>query len=162
MSVRGREWRSPSGSRGTGNVHFKSKELKPFVSPPARSLRQQVASASLLRKRRDRVALRPRSSGSGFDCVRDIIHLINIIIVVNINNRKTLFTAYALSAQDDSAGVERVLNVRSTRGSTLRVNRSLYSAGSGVRDVCFYGARGIANVCNVHLGTSRRCPLQKL
>ena len=61
------------------------------MHPPARSDPEGSPSS-----------LVPRSSG--FDFVRDIIHLINIIIVVNINNRKTLFTAYALSAQDDSAG----------------------------------------------------------
>ena len=79
-----------------------------------------------------RVALRPRSSGSGFDFVRDIIHLVNIIIVVNINNRKTLFTAYALSAQDDSAGSE------------VRPRRSFYSAGSGVRVTRSYDSARLA------------------
>ena len=46
----------------------------------------------------------PSFLGLGFRLRSRCYSLNNIIIKINNNRRKTLFTAYALSAQDDSAG----------------------------------------------------------
>ena len=79
--------------------------LRPFVSkydayPPARSDPKGRPSPSFL--------------GLGFRLRSRCYSLNNIIIKINNNRRKTLFTAYALSAQDDSARVRYVRGVRFT------------------------------------------------
>ena len=69
-------------------------------------LRPFVLSMTHILPRDPTLKSRPSPSflGLGFRLRSRCYSLNNIIIKINNNRQKTLFTAYALSAQDDSAG----------------------------------------------------------